>query len=65
MILEIGESSGRIWEYLHENGAATVSEISRSLRMSSAMLHMAIGWLAREDKLVFESKGKAAKLSLK
>jgi len=65
VIFEIGESSGRIWEYLHEHGTATVSEISRSLKMNNGMLHMAIGWLAREDKVVFEGEGKVARLSLK
>lgn len=48
MILEIGESSGRIWEYLHENGAATVSEISRSLRRAvQCFIWPLAGWRAR------------------
>lgn len=65
MIFEIGESSGRIWEYLHEKGPATVDEINRSLKLGNGLLYMAVGWLAREDKLVFEGKGKTVRLALK
>jgi Winged helix-turn-helix domain (DUF2582) len=65
MVDEIGENSGKIWEYLREKGPATADEIKRSLKLNHGVLYMAIGWLAREGKLIFEGHGKTAKLSLK
>lgn len=65
MIFEIGECSGKVWEYLREKGPDRLSEIGRSLKLDKSLLNMAVGWLAREDKLAFEGKGRTLKISLK
>ena len=62
---EIGELAGRVWQYLSENPASSVGKIGRSLGASNDLLYMSVGWLAREDKLIFESSGKQMKVSLK
>ncbi len=64
MINEIGESAGRVWQYLSEHSAATPQEIKKALKLDEVMLYMAIGWLAREEKLVFSGEGSALKVSL-
>ncbi len=64
MINEIGESAGRVWQYLNDRGPATAREINKALKLDEALLYIAIGWLAREDKLVFSGQGKALKISL-
>lgn len=65
MIHDIGESAGRIWQYLSENSPAALEQMNTSLKLKESLFYMAIGWLAREDKLTFEEAGKTMKLSLK
>ncbi len=57
MEAQIGESAGKVWQTLHANGTMPKAQIAKTTGLSSDMLNMAIGWLAREGKLVF-SKGK-------
>ena len=64
MINEIGENAGKVWQYLNEHSPATPREISKALKLDEPLLYMAIGWLSREDKIVFSGQGKALKMSL-
>ncbi|MBI4442593.1 MAG: winged helix-turn-helix domain-containing protein [Acidobacteria bacterium] len=64
MINQIGEGAGAVWKYLNEHSEAKPSEIKKTLKLNDDMLWMAIGWLAREDKLVFKDSGKAMQVSL-
>jgi hypothetical protein len=64
MINEIGESAGRVWQYLSEHAAATPREINKALKLDESLLYMAVGWLAREGQVVFNGEGKETKISL-
>ena len=46
---------GKVWKHLNDNGAATFFELRRKTGLSADMVNRAIGWLAREDKLCFET----------
>ena len=61
---QIGFLAGDIFEYLNENGPATVEKIACAMknRGSSALLGAALGWLAREAKISFSKDG--AKISV-
>jgi hypothetical protein len=48
----VGTNAGRIWGYLMETGEASTAKVGKALGLSSKDLHRAIGWLAREGKLV-------------
>jgi predicted ArsR family transcriptional regulator len=61
----IGTAAGKIWEYLNENGQASVSKITKETGLNRNDVQRAIGWLAKEDKLVFETQGRTELLSLK
>jgi hypothetical protein len=50
----IGETAGRVWSYLDKNGETSTSRVFRDLGGSKEMLQRAIGWLAREDKIIVE-----------
>ena len=50
----IGETAGRVWSYLDKNSEASTSKMLRDLGGSKEMLQRAIGWLAREDKIIIE-----------
>ena len=64
MINEIGESAGRVWQYLNEHAAATPREINKALKLDESLLYMAVGWLAREGQVVFSGEGKGTKISV-
>ena len=60
----IGRIAGEIWEYLHNNGEATVTRISKAIQQDAASTHQAIGWLAREGKINIDRSKRVAKYSL-
>lgn len=64
MINQIGRSAGAVWKYLNEHSEAKPSEIKKALKLTDDVLWMAIGWLAREDKLVFKGNAKALQVCL-
>jgi len=55
---DIGEDAGKIWNLIKDNGKMSTSAVMNALQMPERKLLMAIGWLAREDKLKFHVKGK-------
>lgn len=65
MIDVIGEAAGAVWQYLHENGPSSVTKVATETGLNKNDIQRAIGWLAKEDKLVFELKGRTETLALK
>ena len=65
MITKIGETAGKIWQFLNENPASSLEQINKHLKIELSVFCMALGWLAREDKIAFEGQGKELKVSLK
>jgi hypothetical protein len=65
MVQLIGETAGKIWRYLNENGEANLSQLKKGLKADPNLTLQAIGWLAREDKLRIEKNGRYVTYSLK
>lgn len=62
----IGDHAGRIWHYLAKKKAQTPASVTKALNMKSAEIDRAIGWLAREGKLVFHKDARGTvRMSLK
>lgn len=61
----IGETAGEIWKLLKEEGPVSLSALVRKTKRPQTMVYMGIGWLAREDKLVFTQTKRGVSLSLK
>ena len=61
----IGDAAGVIWHYLSENGPSSVSKLEKETDISRNDIHRAIGWLAKEDKLLIETNGRFETISLK
>ncbi|WP_031435022.1 winged helix-turn-helix domain-containing protein [Methylomarinum vadi] len=61
----IGDAAGKIWNYLNENGDASVSKVAKETGLNKTDVQRAIGWLAKEGKLGFEVSGRTETLSLK
>jgi hypothetical protein len=64
-ISEIGVSAGKVWHYLDKNGSSSVTKITADTGIGKNDIQRAIGWLAKEDKLTIEVKGRVEMLSLK
>jgi Winged helix-turn-helix domain (DUF2582) len=62
---EIGLAAGKIWTYLDKNGSSSVAKITTETGLAKNDVQRGIGWLAKEDKLIFELKGRVEMLSLK
>ncbi len=62
---EIGGAAGKIWKFLDKHGTSSVSKVAAETGLSKNDAQRAIGWLAKEDKLVIEMKGRTETLSLK
>jgi hypothetical protein len=62
---EIGATAGKIHTELSKaKTGKDVAELKRLIKADEAYLHMALGWLAREDKIVLD-KGKTITAKLK
>ena len=48
----IGLNAGKVWHALNEVNEISTQELSRKLSLSIEDLALAIGWLARENKIM-------------
>jgi hypothetical protein len=63
---DIGHDAGLVWTRLNEGGETTPAALAKALGLKPAQIERAIGWLAREDKLVLAvDKRGATRVSLK
>ncbi|MEI7997519.1 MAG: winged helix-turn-helix domain-containing protein [Methylococcaceae bacterium] len=65
MLNIIGDAAGKVWEYLDQNGSASVTKITNETGISKNDIQRAIGWLLKEDKLTIEVVGRTETVSLK
>jgi len=61
----IGKTAGEIWKYVNDNGPSTAIKIKSALGISNSQLYLALGWLAREDKITIEDHEQSHKVYLK
>jgi len=62
---EIGGTAGKIHSELSKSkDGKEVAELKRLIKADEAYLHMALGWLARENKIILD-KGKTITAKLK
>lgn len=61
----IDTAAGIVWKYLHDNGSASVTKIATETEIQNKDVQRAIGWLAKEDKLLIEINGRVEIISLK
>jgi hypothetical protein len=63
--IEIGHVAGEVWGALTRNGALTVAALKKEVAAPGDVVAAAIGWLAREEKLNFDTAGRMVKISLR
>jgi hypothetical protein len=62
---EIGRIAGEIWHLLKDRGEMSLSGVVMALNTSQSTAYMALGWLAREDKVEFVKKRRGIVARLK
>ena len=65
MLNTIGNAAGKIWQYLDQNGSASVTKITNETGINKNDVQRGIGWLLKEDKLSIDVVGRTETLSLK
>lgn len=66
---KIGETAGIVWHYLNTRGRTPitklVADVSFEAKVEKNIVYMALGWLARENKLNFSYVEKGCEVWLK
>ncbi|MFT4071533.1 MAG: winged helix-turn-helix domain-containing protein [Dysgonamonadaceae bacterium] len=55
---KIGENAGKVWAVLNEVGNSNLKDVKKATKLTEKDLYAALGWLAREEKIVFEEADK-------
>jgi hypothetical protein len=52
MIDDIGKGAGQVWKFLYDQrNPVTLNTLKRNLPISSTLIMMGLGWLAKEGKI--------------
>jgi hypothetical protein len=62
---EIGTMAGVIWQTLEAKGEMTLAKLKNDLKAKSPLFDWAIGWLAREDKIMLTTNERSTRVCLK
>ena len=55
-IEKYGTSAGKIWNVLHDDGSLNKKKIIEKTKLNNQDFYIALGWLARENKIYKETK---------
>ena len=61
---KIIKTAGSIWNALREKDKVEISRLPKMVGEKTVIVYQAIGWLAREDKIVYHKKGDKTYISL-
>ncbi|MGC3966881.1 MAG: winged helix-turn-helix domain-containing protein [Pirellulales bacterium] len=61
----IGEAAGIVWRVLATKGPLSLTKLIKESESPRELVLQAVGWLAREDKLVFEEGARTKTIGLK
>jgi hypothetical protein len=50
----IGETAGVVWRVLSDQGPTTLALLVEAIGVPESLFFMAVGWLARENKITIE-----------
>jgi hypothetical protein len=61
----IGQTAGKVWKVLSDRGEQTLTGVKKAIDGPDDVTMAAVGWLARENKLTFETNGRTITVSLR
>ncbi len=62
---EIGTVAGAIWQALKTKGELPLAQLKKEVKGKPPIFDWAIGWLAREDKIVIAQEKRSFRIRLK
>lgn len=62
--IKISENAGAIWRELNAKGEQNISALKRSTALDDKNLYLALGWLAKENKIKFAQKQRQIMIGL-
>jgi hypothetical protein len=62
---QVGETAGKVWNLLNDRGPQTLPQLKKSLDGAGKLVGLAVGWLAREDKVTVTQEKKSFKVALR
>jgi hypothetical protein len=62
---QVGETAGRIWHLLNDEGPQTFPQLKKKLNGSGELVSLALGWLAREEKVDISQEKKNITVALR
>jgi hypothetical protein len=62
---EIGMTAGVIWHALNSKGEMSIAQLRRCVKGKSPVFDWAVGWLAREDKIVITPEKRSFHIRLR
>jgi hypothetical protein len=64
-IAQIGKTAGMVWKALADNGALSMAKLVKAVGEPRDAVMLALGWLARENKILIEDDGRSRTVSLR
>lgn len=62
---QIGETAGMVWKALSENGPLGFPQLVKAVGQPRDAVMQAVGWLAREDKVVIQEERRRRVVALR
>ena len=62
---EIASTAGIIWDALNDRAELSLAKLKKEVNGKTPVFDWAVGWLAREDKLVITSEKRSFRIQLK
>lgn len=60
----IGENAGKIWNALDEKPESSTFDLMKTTKIKAKDFYLALGWLAKENKVIFEEDNGDLKICL-
>jgi Winged helix-turn-helix domain (DUF2582) len=61
---EIGKVAGAIWNLLNAKGELTLAQLKKQVKAKEPVMDWAIGWLAREGKILIKQEKRSIRVRL-
>jgi hypothetical protein len=65
MTVSTGLVAGKLWHYIDKHGPSTVTNMAKVSGIDLKNVNIAIGWLAKKDKVPTTINGRVETISLK
>jgi len=62
---QIGETAGAVWRLLSDKGPLSVAKVVKEIGAPRDLVMQALGWLAREDKIVIDTESRGRTIALR